>query len=115
MLEKEKQQNHKKDIYYHVFRIIFCVDEEAERVTYYQNLVSNFPLEAVLKTLARILYVANIEDLTDDYGVAKAVFDKMTTMMNLQYRDIAYWTTTTSELKHYMDLKDHQPKQEISE
>ena len=35
-------------------------DEEAERVTYYQNLVSNFPLEAVLKTLARILYVANI-------------------------------------------------------
>ena len=79
----------------------------------------DFPLEAVLKTLARILYVTNIyvtneEELTEDYDTAKAVFDKMTTMMNLQYRDVAYWTTTTPELKHYKDLKDHQPKPEIS-
>ena len=76
----------------------------------------DFPLEAVLKTLARILYVANVEkELTEDYDTAKAVFDKMTTMMNLQYKDIAYWTTTTRELKLYEDLKDYQPKQEISE
>ena len=78
-------------------------------------MFSNFPLEAVLKTLARILYVANVEkELTEDYDTAKAVFDRMTTMMNLQYRDIAYWTTPNFELKHYEDLKDYQPKQEIS-
>ena len=103
-----------------LFRIIFCFNEDAERVTFYRELFSNFTLEAVLKTLARILYVTNVyvtneEELTEDYDTAKAVFDKMTTMMNLQYRDIAYWTTTTRELKLYDDLKDHQPKQEISE
>ena len=77
-------------------------------------MFSDFPLVAVLKTLARILYVTNVEKEFEDYDTAKAVFDRMTTMMNLQYRDVAYWTTTTPELKHYKDLKDHQPKPEIS-
>ena len=75
--------------------------------------METFPLETILKTLARVLFVAKEKELTEHYQTAKAILDKVTTMMNLQYRDIALLTTGYSDLKDYPDLKDHQPSQEI--
>ena len=43
----------------------------------------------------------------------KTLFDKTTTMMNLQYRDIAVMTSGASELEFYQELKNHQLNQEM--
>ena len=40
------------------FRIVFCPDYDPEIVKFYQDLFENFSLETVLRTLARMLYVA---------------------------------------------------------
>ena len=61
----------------------------------------------------RILLEANEKKLKNHYQAAKTMFDKMTEMMNLQYRDIALLTTGLTDLKHYPELKDHQVNQEI--
>ena len=108
----------------HYFRIRFC-DFNTEVVQFYENLFKHFPLESVLKTLARILLVANekklrkgfnnnflvlsFEFFSEHYQVAKALFDKTTSEMDLVlYRDIATLTTTATEIELYQDLKDHQ-------
>ena len=84
-------------------------------VTFYRELIENFPLETVLKTLARILLVAKEKKLTEHYEIAKTLFDKTRTMMNLQYRDIAVMTTGAKELELYPDLKDHQLNTDLSQ
>ena len=43
---------------------------------FYQILIEDFPLESVMKNLARILYVANEKNLKKPYNIAKAIFDK---------------------------------------
>ena len=67
----------------------------------------NFPLETILKTLARVLLVAKEKELTEHYQTAKAILDKVTTMMNLRYRDIAVMTTGAVELELYPELNDY--------
>ena len=69
--------------------------------------MANFPLETILKTLARVLLVAKEKKLTEHYQTAKALLDKITAMMNLQYRDIALLTTGAAELELYQELKDY--------
>ena len=69
--------------------------------------METFPLETILKTLARVLFVAKEKDLTGHYQTAKAILDKVTTMMNLQYRDIAVMTTGATELGLFQQLKDY--------
>ena len=88
-------------------RIVFCPDYDPLIVKYYEDLVTNFPLETILKTLARVLLVAKEKKLTEHYQTAKALLDKITTMMNLQYRDIAVMTTGASELKLYQQLNNY--------
>ena len=67
----------------------------------------NFPLETILKTLARVLFVAKEKELTEHYQAAKAILDKSTTMMDLKYRDIAVMTTGAAELELYPQLNYH--------
>ena len=67
----------------------------------------NFPLETILKTLARVLLVAKEKELTEHYQTAKAILDKVTTMMNLQYRDIAVMTTGAAELELFQQLNNY--------
>ena len=69
--------------------------------------MTNFPLETILKTLARVLLVAKEKKLTEHYQTAKALLDKITTMMNLQYRDIAVLTTGAAELELYQQLNNY--------
>ena len=64
-------------------------------------------METILKTLARVLLVAKEKELTEHYQTAKAILDKVTTMMNLQYRDIAVMTTGAAELELFQQLKDY--------
>ena len=90
-----------------------CPSIDFQTFDFYQNLFENFPLETVLKTLARILLEANDKSLTEQYQAAKTLFDKITEMMNLQYRDIAVITTGLLDLEMYPQLKDHQLNQEI--
>ena len=90
------------------FNAMFCSDHDPEMVEFYQNLLLHFPLETVLKSLARILFVTNKKKLTSDYIVAKTLFDKITTMMDLQYKDIVLLTTRATEIELYEDLEDHQ-------
>ena len=96
------------------FASAFCPDIEAENEThtYYRDLFVNemFSLETVLKTLARILFVANEKKLTDHYKLAKSLFNRMTDMMNLQYRDIAVLTTSQTELRTYQELVQYKPR-----
>ena len=97
------------------FQIAFCPDFDSSAVGFYQDLFENFPLETVLKTLARILLMAKEKKLSEHYEIAKALFDKTTTMMSLQYRDIAVITTGTQELQLYPELKDHQANTDLSQ
>ena len=95
------------------FEMASCPSIDFQTFDFYQNLFENFPLETVLKTLARILLEANDKSLTEQYQAAKTLFDKITEMMNLQYRDIAVITTGLLDLEMYPQLKDHQLNQEI--
>ena len=89
------------------FRIVFCPDYDPEIVIFYQDLFENFSLETVLRTLARILYMAREKNLAVHYNTAWALFNKTTTMMKLQHRDIALLTTGAAELEHFPDLKSY--------
>ena len=90
------------------FDAMFCFDHDPKMVESSQNLLETFPLETVLKSLARILFVTNKKRLTSDYIIAKALFDKLTTMMNLQYKDILLLTTGAAETELYEDIENHQ-------
>ena len=76
-------------------------------------MFENFSLETVLRTLARILYVAREKRLAEHYNTAWTLFDKTTRMMELQHRDIALLTTGAAELEHFADLKSHQLNKQI--
>ena len=91
----------------------FCPSSQDIVQFYHDLFLSTVPLETVLKTLARILYVSRERQLTMHYQIAKALFDKIYTMMNLHYKDIAVSTTGATQLKLYPDLKNYQPNQEI--
>ena len=95
------------------FRNVFCPDYDPEIVKFYQDLFENFSLETVLRTLARILYVAREKRLAEHYNTAWTLFDKTTRMMELQHRDIALLTTGAAELEHFADLKSHQLNKQI--
>ena len=95
------------------FRIVFCPDFDPEIVKFYQELFENFSLETVLRTLARILYVAREKRLAEHYNTAWTLFDKTTTIMKLQYRDIAVMTTGFSDLEQYPQLRNHQLNPEV--
>ena len=88
-------------------RIVFCPNYDPLIVQFYEELVDNFPLETILKTLARVLLVAKEKKLREHYGAALALLERITTMMNLQYRDIAVMTTGAAELELFQHLKDH--------
>ena len=88
-------------------RIVFCPYYDPLIVEFYEDLVVNFPLETILKTLARVLLVAKEKELTEHYQTAKAILDKVTTMMSLQYRDIAVMTTGAVELELFQQLNDY--------
>ena len=93
-------------LFYH--RIVFCPYYDPLIVKFYEDLLENFPLETILKTLARVLLVAKEKELTEHYQTAKAILDRVTTMMNLQYRDIAVMTTGATELGLYPQLIEYQ-------
>ena len=88
-------------------RIVFCPYYDPLVVKFYGDLMENFPLETILKTLARVLLVAKEKELTEHYQTAKAILTKVTTMMNLQYREIAVMTTGATELELYQELNDY--------
>ena len=87
------------------FRIAFCPYYDQEVIEFYQKLFQNSPPETVLKTLIRILFVANEKNLTEHYNIAKTLFDNTAMMMDLQYRDFAILTTKDSELELYQELE----------
>ena len=95
------------------FEIVFCPDVDLQIVQFYRNLFQNFAMETILKTLTRILLEAK-EKKHEHYQAAQTLFDKTTTMMDLEYRDIVAMTTGSSELKQYPRLKNHQVNQELS-
>ena len=97
------------------FDLTFCPDVHLPKVEYYQNLFQNFPLEAILKTLARVLSVAREKNLVENYQTAKALFNKTTEMLGLQYRDVAVMSSRATELQHYQELRDHQVSEDFSQ
>ena len=99
--------------FYH--SIVFCPYYNPLVVKFYKDLVENFPLETILKTLARVLFVAKEKELTEHYQTAKAILDKVTTMMNLQYRDIAVMTTGAAELDLFQQLNDYHLNHDTTE
>ena len=93
------------------FSLVFCHKMDSTRVSFYQNLFLSFSLETVLKTFARILLVANENNLVEHYQTAKALFDKTTNLLNItQYRDLAVITTRARELELYPELKDQEKR-----
>ena len=91
------------------FSMVFCPDR------FYQDLLDHFPLETVLRSLARILLVASEKRLSDHYSAAKVLFDKTSSLTNLQYRDIAALTTGASELILYPELQNYQVSTDLGE
>ena len=79
-----------------------------EIVTFYQELFDKFSTETVLRTLARILYMANKLRLTKQFNTAKTLLDNLAGSLNLQYLDLALLTTSASVLQPYKELREHQ-------
>ena len=88
-------------------RSVFNLDQHVVRnVLFYQNMFETFSLETILKTLARILIETKTGKNNPDYKTAKAVFIKMTKMLNLTNRDVVASTTAAEELSLYPDDDD---------
>ena len=92
------------------FQLIFCPNYDPYLVTtnFYLRLVRELPPETFLKTMLRIVYQARDKKLTEHLSIARTLFHKAATMMNLRYKDIAVLTMTTSQLELYPDLRSHQ-------
>ena len=97
------------------FGFVFCPNFDPETVIFYQELIGKFSLETIIKILARNLLVANEKGLTEHYNTAKALFDRISSIMNLQYKDIAVFTTAQSEIELYPELVNHQLKNPIKD
>ena len=85
-------------------RIVFCPEHDPNDfniIKFYQDLFENFPLETILRSLARILFTAKEKRLAKHYDTARILFDKTTTIMELHHKDIALLTTSSTELEHY--------------
>ena len=80
--------------------------ERNEIVDFYKLPFESFSFESVLKTLARTLTVSKQKNLMMHYTIAKNLFDKTTSMMEMQYKEIAVSTIAATELKLYQDLND---------
>ena len=95
-------------------RIVFNLDH-VRNVMFYQNMFETFPLETILKTLARILLVTKTGKNNPDYKIAKAVFIKMTKMLNLTNRDLEVSTTAAQEFSLFPDdeLENYEISQDI--
>lgn len=93
------------DIYFTVVTCPFQNSRISGILHFYKNLFERQSLETVLKSLARILYVMVNENNKvyeyEEYNVAKALFDKVTAVLNLKNRDIAMMTTAASVLERY--------------
>ena len=95
------------------FGLFFC-SSEVKLLKLYQKINKKYPLETVLKVLARMLSVPNEKKLTRHYNTAKNLFDKTSSLTNLTNRHIAVLTTAASDLARYPDLTNYQVSQEIS-
>lgn len=98
-------------------RIVFNLDQKiVTNVLFYQNMFETFPLETILKTLARILFFTKPDKNNPDYKTAKGVLIKMTKMLNLTNRDVEVSTTAAQELSLYQDdgLDNYEISQDIT-
>ena len=97
-------------------RSVFNLDQHVVRnVLFYQNMFETFSLETILKTLARILIETKTGKNNPDYKTAKAVFIKMTKMLNLTNRDLEVSTTAAQEFSLFPDdeLENYEISQDI--
>ena len=83
-------------------------------VEFSRIIIENYQLETLLKVLARMLSVPNEKKLTRYYRIAKNLFDKTSSLMNLSNKQIAVLTMAASDLARYPDLTNHQISKEIS-
>ena len=90
------------------FGLVFCPDDDSTTVNFYQDLFERFSVEVILKTLARIMWLSRDRRLAEYYIPAKALLDRMTTSLDLQYKDIAVLTTQEGELNLFKELRSHQ-------
>ena len=96
-----------------VLGLFFC-SAEVKLLKLYKKIIQKYPLETVLKVLARMLSVPNEKKLTRHYSTAKNLFDKTCSLVNLTNKHIAVLTTAASDLARYPDLRHHQVSQETS-
>ena len=90
------------------FEMIFCPNYDPDTVRFYQRLFKKFSLEAIIKTLARILFMSNNPDMTDHYIMARVLFDHLSTMLNIDHKNVAAIISPASQLEHYEELKNLQ-------
>ena len=90
------------------FAIVFCLDYDRDIFSFYYKLFTGKPVETVVKTLVRILYKSKEKRWTQQYRVARALFDQIAIITNLEYKDIALRTSQASQLKLFPQLEDHQ-------
>ena len=94
-----------------IFGMFFC-SSEIKLLKFYQKIIKKYPLETVLKVLARMLSGPNEKMMTRHFNTAKNLFDKTCSLMNLSNKDIAVLTSAASDLARYPGLTDHQVSQE---
>ena len=107
------------EIYFTVVTCPFQNSRISSILQFYRNLFETQSLETALKSLARILYVIVNENEKvyqyEEYNVAKALFDKVTTVLKLKNRDIAMMTTAASELERYQGQTNFTPNLNITQ
>ena len=87
----------------------FGPDHDPEIVEFYEKLFGDSPSEAILVTLARIVYMAREKDQERHYQAVRDLFNLTSSVMGLNYRDMAVLTISQKDIRHkqYQELKDH--------
>ena len=87
----------------------FGPDHDPEIVEFYEKLFGDSPSEAILVTLARIVYMTRERHQERHYQAVRDLFNLTSSVMGLNYRDMALLTISQKHIRHkqYQELKDH--------
>lgn len=82
------------------FNIFFCPDYDLSVIDFYWSLFNEteYRLETMLRTLARVSREAKEKKLTNHHNVANTLLDRAATIYGLQYKDIVAMTSQASQL-----------------
>ena len=81
------------------FSLVFCPDNLAPTINFYQNLFEISEADTILKSLARLLFVSKEKSVGEHYRTARHFLSRITETFNLQYKEVALMTSSLTQLQ----------------